>query len=237
MSDNPGGIPKRASVPNKMPQEVIIPSEELMELPSVIIVRRVRTHQAEPVSRDLVTRRLMYIVMETARNLSIAFVAAMLLVVFIIQRNNVNGPSMEPNLYNSDSVIVEMISKYFTTPQRGDIMTVNATGLPGYSETAAIVKRVIGLPGETVTIRDGLVYINGVLLDEPYLGDDVQTIVDDSGIARGNNDITLGEGEYYFMGDNRGLSLDSRVMGPITTSRIKSHVIAKIYPFNDMELF
>jgi len=234
MSDNPGGIPEKASEPKYIPQQVMIPSEELMELPSVIIVRRIRTHQAEPVSRDLLARRVMYIVMEIARNLSIAFVAAMLLVVFVIQRNNVNGPSMEPNLYNSDSVIVEMISKYFTTPQRGDIMTVNATGLPGYTETDAIVKRVIGLPGETVTISDGLVYINGVLLDEPYLGDDVQTIVDDSGIARGNNNITLGEGEYYFMGDNRGVSLDSRVMGPITTSRIKSHVIAKIYPFNDM---
>lgn len=237
MSDNPGGIPEKAITGYKSPQEAMIPSEEWMELPSVIIVRRVRTHQPETESTDLVFRRVMYIVMETARNLSIAFVAAMLLVVFVIQRNNVNGPSMEPNLYNKDSVIVEMISKYFTTPQRGDIMAVNATGLPGYSETSAIVKRVIGLPGETVTISNGFVYINGVLLDEPYLGDDVQTIVDESGIARGNNSITLGEGEYYFMGDNRGLSLDSRVMGPITTSRIKSHVIAKIYPFNDMELF
>jgi signal peptidase I len=143
---------------------------------------------------------------------------------------------MEPNLHEKDAVFVEMISKYFTTPERGQIMTVNATGLTGYTKEEKIIKRVIGLPGETVTIKDGNVYINGVLLDEPYLASNVRTYMNDDGTASGYDNITLGAGEYYFMGDNRGASLDSRVLGPIPISRIKSHVFAKIYPFDDMGL-
>jgi len=211
-------------------------AEGQSELPSKLVVRRVRTSPVEVMPRGPRDRGLLYSLLDTARFISLGLVIGILLVVFVVQRNDVFGPSMEPNLHEKDAVFVEMISKYFIAPERGNIMTVNATGIPGYSKPEKIIKRVIGLPGETVTIKDGCVYINGVLLDEPYLADNVPTYINDSGVANGYDNITLGENEYYFMGDNRGASLDSRVLGPIPISRIKAHVIAKIYPFDDIGL-
>ena len=234
------GIPEESS---KIPTESEVPKEseaiskeEPTELPSSAVVRHVRTEPDETVLGEPKARRLLYSILDTARFISLGLVIGILLVVFVVQRNDVYMSSMEPNLNEKDSVFVEMISKYFTSPERGDIMTVNATGLDGYAKTEAIIKRVIGLPGETVSIKDGYVYINGVLLDEPYLDDSVRTYVADRGIASGYDNITLGEDEYYFMGDNRGVSEDSRVMGPIAKSRIKSHVIFRIYPFDDIGL-
>lgn len=195
-----------------------------------IVVRRVRAEPDKPVYHLSRGRDIIYSLSETVRFLSIAFVIAILFVVFVAQRNDVNGPSMETTLHKNGIVIVEMVSKYFAAPKRGEIMTVNATGLPGYTKKEEIIKRVIGLPGETVSIKDGRVYINGSLLDEPYLDDGVVTEITGSE----NNNITLGKDEYYFLGDNRGVSEDSRIIGPVARNRIKAHVIFKIYPFNDM---
>ena len=206
------------------------------EQPTNFVIRRVRTEPPEVLPPAPKDKGFLYSLLDTARFVSLGLVIGILLVVFVVQRNDVYGPSMEPNLHEKDAVFVEMVSKYFTTPERGTIMTINATGLPGYNKKEKIIKRLIGLPGETVTIKDGSVYINGVLLDEPYLADNVPTNINDNGAASGYDNITLGPDQYYFMGDNRGASLDSRVLGPISFDRIKAHVIAKIYPFDDMGL-
>jgi len=213
-------------------QDILYPEEEL----SSLVIRRVRTEPPEVLPPAPKDKGFLYSLLDTARFVSLGLIIGILLVVFVVQRNDVYGPSMEPNLHENDAVFVEMISKYFETPQRGNIMTINATGLPGYTKKEKIIKRLIGLPGETVTIKDGSVFINGVLLDEPYLADNVPTNINDNGAASGYDNITLGPDQYYFMGDNRGASLDSRVLGPISIDRIKAHVIAKIYPFNDMGL-
>ena len=214
-----------------------VKQEEDDEFPSKIVVRRVRTEPVEVLPGAPKDKGLLYSLLDTLRFISLGLVIGILLVVFVVQRNDVYGPSMEPTLHEKDAVFVEMVSKYFTTPQRGDIMTIDATGLTGYTKKEKIIKRLIGLPGETVTIKDGSVYINGTLLDEPYLADNVPTYMNDSGTASGYDNITLGIDEYFFMGDNRGASLDSRVLGPITASRIKANVIAKIYPFDEIRLF
>jgi signal peptidase I len=210
----------------------LVPEETLTNL----VIRRVRTEPPEVLPAAHKEKGFLYSLLDTARFVSLGLIIGILLVVFVVQRNDVYGPSMEPNLHENDAVFVEMISKYFTTPERGNIMTINATGLPGYSKKEKIIKRLIGLPGETVTIKDGKVYINGVLLDEPYLAANVPTNINENGAANGYDNITLGPDQYYFMGDNRGASLDSRVLGPISFDRIKAHVIAKIYPFDDMGL-
>jgi len=255
MSDNPDGFTGIQDSEESASREIVIPSEisaygetgaavsypaqqdETAELPSKIVVRRVRTKPVEVLPGAPKDKGLLYSLLDTLRFISLGLVIGILLVVFVVQRNDVYGPSMEPTMHEKDAVFVEMISKYFTAPKRGDIMTIDATGLPGYTKKEKIIKRLIGLPGETVTIRDGSVYINGTLLDEPYLADNVPTYMNDTGAASGYDNITLGIDEYFFMGDNRGASLDSRVLGPITVSRIKANVIAKIYPFDEIRLF
>ena len=216
-------------------QDEALAGEENNDFPSQIVVRRVRT-ETDEAARPPKDRGLIYSLLDTLRFISLGLVIGILLVVFVVQRNDVFGPSMEPTLQENNAVFVEMISKYFTSPARGSIVTINATGLTGYNKTEKIIKRIIGLPGETVTIKDGSVYINGVLLDEPYLADNVPTYINDNGVANGYDNITLGPDQYYVMGDNRGASLDSRVLGPISLSRIKAHVLARIYPFNEIGL-
>jgi len=231
------GAPSSHNQPDYAGEQVSADHEgEPQDLLSNIVIRRVRTEPVEVIPSPPKDKGMLYSLLDTLRFISLGLVIGILLVVFVVQRNDVYGPSMEPNLHENDAVFVEMISKYFTEPQRGDILTINATGMSGYTKTEKIIKRVVGLPGETVSIKDGAVYINGTLLDEPYLAADVPTYVNQNGTANGYDEISLGTDEYYCMGDNRGASLDSRVLGPIAMSRIKAHVIAKIYPFDDIGL-
>lgn len=213
------------------------PSDEPFDSLSNVVIRRVRTEPAEVIPAPTKEKGFLYSLLDTIRFISLGLVIGILLVVFVVQRNDVYGESMEPTLYEHDAVFVEMVSKYFSQYDRGDIVTVNATGMPGYTKKDKIIKRIVGLPGETVTIKDGSVYINGVLLDEPYIADNVPTNITEDSAAEGYDNITLGPNEYYCLGDNRGASLDSRILGPIPAGRIKAHVIARIYPFDEMTFY
>lgn len=224
--------------PSKLEGEVLlvrrVDSEDLPDA-SGFSVKRVSASREEQ-QDDKENRGFLYSFLDTVRFISLGLLIGMLLVVFVVQRNDVYGSSMEPTMYDGDAVFVEMISVYLDHYRRGDIVTIDAEGMDGYYHKEYIIKRVIGLPGETVTIFDGLVYINGNLLIEPYLTDGLMTYVPEGGVANGYHQVTLGPDEYYCMGDNRGASNDSRRIGPISVKRIKSHVIARIYPFDEMEI-
>jgi len=223
-----------SEVTESQPASDTYPVEEAASNATIRRVRSVKSDTAEPVQKD---KGLLYSFLDTLRFVSLGLIIGILLVVFVVQRNDVYGSSMEPNLHQNDAVFVEMISKYFTEYDRGAIVTIDATGMPGYDRKEKIIKRVIGRPGDTVLIKDGSVYINGVLLAESYIPQGVPTNMTAEGTANGYDNVTLGKGEYYCMGDNRGASLDSRVLGPIPDSRIKAHVIAKIFPFDEMRLY
>ncbi|MBR3057533.1 MAG: signal peptidase I [Clostridiales bacterium] len=177
-----------------------------------------------------------YMFFDTLRFVAIGLLVGILLVVFVVQRNDVYGSSMEPTLQSGDAVFVQMITVYTGNFKRGDVVTIDAKGMDGYSHEENLIKRIIGLPGETIKIDDGNVYINGVLLDESdYLPEGTKTYVRAEGIAKGYNEITLGPDEYYCMGDNRGASNDSRLIGPFSKDKLESKVIMRIYPFNKMK--
>lgn len=180
----------------------------------------------------------LYMFFDTIKFVAIGLLIGILLVVFVVQRNDVYGSSMEPTLHTGDAVFVEMISVYTGNFSRGDIITIDAKGMDGYAHEENLIKRIVGLPGETIKIADGQVYINGELLDESdYLPAGTMTYVGAEGQARGYDEITLGPDEYYCMGDNRGGSNDSRRMGPFKKSQIDAKVLMRIYPFNKMKFF
>lgn len=180
----------------------------------------------------------LYMFFDTVKFVAIGLLIGILLVVFVVQRNDVYGSSMEPTLHTGDAVFVEMISVYTGNFSRGDIITIDAKGMDGYAHEENLIKRIVGLPGETIKIADGNVYINGELLDESdYLPSGTMTYVGAEGQARGYDEITLGPDEYYCMGDNRGGSNDSRRMGPFKKSQIDAKVLMRIYPFNKMKFF
>ena len=123
-----------------------------------------------------------------------------LIITFVGQRTRVSGHSMETTLSDGDNLIVDKISYRFREPERFEIVVFPYQ----YEENTYYIKRIIGLPGETVQVADGIVYINGEPLDENYGNEPMEN----AGIA--GEPITLGSDEYFVLGDNRKHSSDSR---------------------------
>ena len=150
-----------------------------------------------------------------------AFVG-LLMVNFVIA--DVQGSSMEPTLSDEDFLWVDKISLHFRDLQRGDIVVVSTKNLQHQNFSDYIVKRLIGLPGETIRITNGSVYINDVLVQEPYLVSGVQTYPE--------LELLLNEDEYFCMGDNRGGSLDSRALGTFSKQYIEGRAVFRFAPFD-----
>lgn len=167
-------------------------------------------------------------VIDWIKHLVIAAAIGLLVVFFVVQRNEVIGSSMEPNLYENDQLLVQKISKLYTGGiTYGDIVTLNAEELYGHMGEKNIIKRVIGLPGDHIEIIENEVYRNGEKLAEEYL-EGMKTLERNPAYS----DVTLGDNEFYVLGDNRDVSLDSRTFGPIDNSRIIGEVLIRFYPFD-----
>jgi signal peptidase I len=152
-------------------------------------------------------------------------IIALLIVIpiryFIFQPFLVNGQSMEPNFENGDYLIVDEISYHFRQPKRGEVIVFRYP----FDPSKRFIKRIIGLPGETVEIEDGKILISGKVLDEgSYLPKD--TFTQSMGIQK----ITLRDGEYFVLGDNRLSSSDSRSWGPLPRKNIIGRVLFRAFP-------
>ena len=147
-----------------------------------------------------------------------------LFVQYVGQRTHVNGDSMNATLEDGDNLIVDKISYRFTDPDRFDIIVFPYQ----YQEKTYYIKRIIGMPGETVQVKDGEIYINGEVLEESY-GKEVMKY---AGVA--GDPITLGEDEYFVLGDNRNNSSDSRdpSVGNIKEDQIIGKAFIRIWPLN-----
>ncbi|MCA9391594.1 signal peptidase I [candidate division WWE3 bacterium] len=144
---------------------------------------------------------------------------------FIAQTNEVRGASMQPTFYTGDRVITEKVSLYFTDVSRGDVVVVKS---PQYSEP--LIKRVVALPGETIEIQNGDVYINGDVLSEPYLATGVMTT--GQMFLHDGSPYKLLPDEYLVMGDNRPVSSDSRSWGTVTKKEIVGVVLFRYWPID-----
>lgn len=173
--------------------------------------------------------QVIYEILDWIKVLLIALIIGLFVVNFIVQRNEVNGRSMVPTLQNGDQLIVQKVSRYFSLPKYGDIITFVH---PDKSRTKDnhLVKRVIGLPGDRIEIRDQKIYRNGIELDEPYLEPGTVT----ARAERGFDDVWLQDNQVYVLGDNRSVSADSRIFGPIDKSLIEGEIVFRIYPFNSL---
>jgi len=146
-----------------------------------------------------------------------AIVIAVLINLFLAQATRVYGSSMEPNLHTDQRLVVEKVSYRLHGPHRGDVVVLR---MPDRGPEL-LIKRIIGLPGETIEIRDGTVYISAQPLDEPYL-------VRRSGSNYGPTLVP--EGHVFVMGDNRGASNDSRVFGPLPLDRVVGRAWVSYWP-------
>ncbi|MFA6423412.1 MAG: signal peptidase I [Patescibacteria group bacterium] len=166
-------------------------------------------------------------VLEVVKTFAIVLLVAFLLRKVIVQPFIVEGSSMEPNFHNNEYLLVDQVSYRLSEPKRGDVVIFKA---PTNMEVNYI-KRVIGLPGETVEIKDSKIYVNKQELGEPFLTRDEKTYINDS-IDKTLN-ITLNANELFVLGDNRENSSDSREWGILPQENIIGRVFLIIYPFND----
>ena len=171
-------------------------------------------------------------VWETVKVVVISLIIIIPVRYFLVQPFFVNGASMDPTLFDHEYLIIDEISYRFEEPKRGDIVVFRYPRDPGQF----FIKRIVGLPGETVTIGQGIVSIinddqpNGYVLDESfYLSEDVET--------RGDVSRTLGDHEYYVLGDHRKASLDSRTFGPVEREALVGKAWLRGWPIDRATVF
>lgn len=164
----------------------------------------------------------------------LAFFLAWAIRAFVFEHSRVDGSSMNDTLQNDQHLIVYKFGYLFHKPDRGDIVTIEEESgkysrflpIPDPTEVDYI-KRVIGLPGDTVDIRENHVFINGKELNEPYAKGDTN-------IETLEFPMKIKQGEYLVLGDNRENSRDGRSIGPIQMSRIRGKAIFSVWPFKSI---
>lgn len=183
-------------------------------------------------AEDNPAKDFMYFIFDLLKTGLIVFIIAFSLRYFAIQPFIVDGESMMPNFVNNEYILAEKVSYITGEPKRGDVIVFRYPGNPNVS----YIKRVIGLPGETVTIANNSVKIinkdnpTGATLDEKYLPKTTLTLAMDT--QNGTLQKTLGSDEYFVMGDNRQHSSDSREWGVLPKANIIGRTWLTILPFD-----
>ena len=169
--------------------------------------------------------------LEWIRDIAIAILIAALVLIFfkpiIIQQE-----SMQPNFYSGDYVIVSRQAyNLFGDIEHGDVIVFKSTLLDNEGHQKNLIKRVIGLPGDTIEIRDGYVIRNGQVIEESYVAA--------QGLSGEMDEITVEEVKLFVMGDNRAVSQDSRSreVGQIDQESIVGKVILRVFPFDSIKIF
>ena len=159
-------------------------------------------------------------------------VAIAALVLVFLKPIIVQQQSMEPNFHAGDYLLTSRQAyRLFGDPERGDVIVFRSELLDDEGNEKCLIKRVIGLPGDVGEIKTGYVYLNGEKIDEPY--------VKEQGISGEMDAVTVPENQLFVMGDNRGVSEDSRSarVGTISEDTIVGKVFIRLYPFNSIKIF
>jgi len=157
---------------------------------------------------------------------SITFVGSIFIVIylFIMMPNQVKGVSMEPTFQSGDYILTSRITYKLRPIERGDVVVFKSPKNPDLE----YIKRVIGLPGDKIVIKNGQVFVNDNLLNETYVSSPTNLL--ENGFVKENQPVIVPENHVFVMGDNRSQSSDSRDFGPITISSIQGVVFYRYFP-------
>jgi signal peptidase I len=188
-------------------------------------------------------RRGLGCALEIVETLVLTLLIYLLIHNFIAQPFEVEQTSMYPTIVQGQYVLIDKISPHFSNYQRGDIIVFNPPD--GYSEGGVpFIKRVIGIPGDTIRLDNGNVYVtpaggNAVRLVEPYLATDVSGAQEPTQIKNpdGTSEWVVPADSYFVMGDHRSVSQDSRVFGPISRDLIVGRALLRYFPLDKLGIF
>jgi len=178
-------------------------------------------------------RKFLIFIWEITKVVAISLAIILPVRYFLIQPFYVKGASMEPNFHDHEYLIIDELSYRFTPPERGQVIVFRYPRNP----QEYFIKRVIGLPGESIQIKDGQINIfneenpTGLVLNEEYLPEDLTTF------NNSEEKITIGSDEYYVLGDNRNASKDSRSFGPVHKSFITGKILFRGWPLDKVMVF
>lgn len=230
-------LPPPSPAPGPTPQPGALPP-----------VPQPHAERERPIQRRKRTSRLKD-TLSTIGILLLAPAIAVVLTMFVFQSYQVDGPSMETTLHNNDRLIVWKLPRTWAhithhqyVPGRGDVIILNQSGLQSFgdaSDTKQLVKRVVGLPGDRIVIKDRVLTVYNSAHPDGFIPDDTLAYGKETDIPPTDNnlDVTLSANQLFVCGDNRPNSLDSRSFGPIQTDQVVGKLVARIAPVNDMKLF
>lgn len=169
----------------------------------------------------------------TLKTLCFGVAVALFIVKFIGFLSIVSQSSMQNMLFDGDILWVEKVSTFTNTLKRGDIITLTPSVFASENSKYSIVKRIIAIENDHVSIKNGRVFVNGVAIKENY----IKGISTTSPASNANNNITISHGNVYILGDNRSIPIyDSRNLGQISTKDITGRVLFRFYPLNKIGL-
>lgn len=195
--------------------------------------------QNNPEPRNSGFKDTLLFVWDFAKVILIALAIILPIRYFVFQPFIVSGSSMEPTFSDKEYLIIDEISYRFGEPQRGDVVVIRYPN----DRTQFFIKRIIGLPGEKISIDNGQVVIvndsapAGVTLQEEYLPSQGLTFPHNTSLVGGQKSIVLKSNEYFLMGDNRLASSDSRDWGPLPQSDIVGKVFVRVLPLSEFMKF
>lgn len=164
---------------------------------------------------------------EVIKIVVLAFAIVIPIRFFLFQPFVIQGASMEPNFHESDYLIVDELSYRFRAPERGEVIVFKYP----YDTSKRFIKRIIGLPGETIEIKDGQVVITGTEGQKTVLS---EAYIPEGFMAPDMSAYQLGEGQYFVLGDNRPASSDSQDWGELPLKNIIGRVQFRLWPLNDL---
>ncbi|MBO9541790.1 signal peptidase I [bacterium] len=171
---------------------------------------------------------------ETIETFVVALVLALTVRATVAEARFIPSESMLPTLEVGDRLIVEKVSYRFESPSRGDIVVFNPPASAGFRENNAFIKRVIGIPGDRLSVHDGKVFRNGVELQESYIKEAPDYLMPDpanpGAYFHDGREVTVPEGHVFVMGDNRNNSADSHVWGFLPIQNIIGRAAVRYWP-------
>lgn len=167
----------------------------------------------------------MELTLEFFKGILLVVILALTFRIFIIQPFIVVGQSMEPNFHDKDYLLIDKLTYRFREPKRGEVIIFH----PKPNPSESYIKRIVGLPGESVEVKSGKVYIDDKELDESYTQSDNNAALD-----RNYAKTKLASGEYFVFGDNRDHSSDSREIGSVPRVNIQGRVAIVLLPLRDI---
>lgn len=174
-------------------------------------------------------------ILDFVQSIVLALAVFVLLYLFVAQPNEVKGSSMLPNFFDKEFLLTEKLSYQFGQPKRGDVVIFKAPASePCAADQCEYIKRIIGLPGDKVMVKDGNVYLNGKLMDQSFLPAGVITNPGD--FNQEGIEVTVPDGQYLCFGDNREHSRDGRVFGPVKKELIVGKAFFVYWPLSSVGL-